>query len=97
MEIHMREIFSMVKHMEKVFIIGLMVRSMTESGTRASSKSTVSGKELRTILILESGPPRRRMDMVCTTGQTETDTKDSGRTTRPMAKESSTMSTEISM
>lgn len=49
-----------------------------ESGTRASSKATVSGRESRTTRISESGHPQRPMDTECTTGQMAIDMKDSG-------------------
>ena len=55
MEIHMREIFSMVKHMEKVFIIGLMVRCMMVSGRKVSKMDTVCGEVYSEIAIWDNG------------------------------------------
>jgi hypothetical protein len=55
MEIHMREIFSMVKHMEKVFIIGLMVKSTMENGKKVLRMDTVCGEVYSEIAIWDNG------------------------------------------
>ena len=47
---------NMVKRMANVSTLGIMARSMTAIGNKASNKSTVTGKELKKIPILENGP-----------------------------------------
>ena len=55
MEIHMKEISSMVRHMEKVFIIGLMVRSMMVNGKKVLRMDTVCGEVYSEIAIWGNG------------------------------------------
>ena len=68
----------MTRHMVKVYTHGRMERFTTENGIKESNRDMVSGKELKTTHILESGPPQKHMVMVFITGLMEIDTKDSG-------------------
>ena len=78
---------SMEKHMEKVYILGKMVRSTMVSGIKESSKAMEYGKVSGTILILGSGHHQKLMDMEYTTGLMETVMKDSGTCVLSMVKE----------
>ncbi len=54
-EIHMKEIFSMVKLMEKAYIIGRMVKFMTENGKKELRMDMVCGEEFSVIVIWDNG------------------------------------------
>jgi hypothetical protein len=75
MEINMKEIFIMVKLMEKEFIIGLMERSMMENGEMELRKVMECGEAFLVIHILVNGRIVRQMDMEYTNGKMETGMK----------------------
>ncbi len=75
MEINMKEIFIMVKLMEKEFIIGLMERSMMENGEMELRKVMECGEAFLVIHISVNGRIVRQMDMEYTNGKMETGMK----------------------
>lgn len=75
MEINMKEIFIMVKLMEKEFIIGLMEKSMMENGEMELRKVMECGEAFLVIHISVNGRIVRQMDMEYTNGKMETGMK----------------------
>ena len=75
MEINMKEIFIMVKLMEKEFIIGLMERSMMENGEMELRKVMECGEAFLVIHNSVNGRIVRQMDMEYTNGKMETGMK----------------------
>jgi hypothetical protein len=64
--------------MAKEFIIGIMVRSTTVSGKRASNTDTEFGKDEKESHTLVNGRTLKQMAMECIHGRTEIDTRENG-------------------
>jgi len=75
METNMKEIFIMVRLMEKEFIIGLMERFTTENGEMESRKVMECGEAFLVIHILVNGRIVKLMDMEYINGKMEIDMK----------------------
>lgn len=86
MAIHISDSLSLVRLMAKVFTPGRMAKSTTENGIKESNRATAFGRVSKMILILASGPLRKRMATECIIGRMATDTKVSGKCASSMAK-----------
>jgi hypothetical protein len=80
MEINMREIFKMEKHMEKVSMLGWMEKFLMVNGRMELKKATEYGKASLVIHSLESGRIVRLMGTVSINGKMVTDMKVNGAT-----------------
>ena len=78
MEISIRVTTSMVELMAREYFHGLMEKFMMENGEKESKKAMVYGEELTETHISASGNKAKLMVMVCISGKTVTDMRESG-------------------
>ncbi len=79
MEPSMWAFFRVIKQRDKGFILGPIMRSMRENGSRVLSKATGCGRAKKVILTGASGKMGKSMGKACTSGLMAIATKASGK------------------